>query len=487
MKKVSKYITISLLLLLGLCCVGVLFLFFVPDSSIFGITYISKNVKVSTTPVSTSYVSRVVINSRSYDLNIVSSDEGNIYAEIDSKSFGFVHKKHKTANIVQSTRNNSVTIDVVEPHGFIYKNNSTITLYLPKNTAIDLAIHNKKAKVSVNDESVKINNLYYNAQKGKLNLLNGSIIGNLDLNLVKSTCTIFKDFKTNKNTTTINTTTGKLVARETVLGNVEVFSSKRGTIQILECKDFIFKPVTAGGTVQIDKLEQAQVNTSDTNFYFGLITSGGTIEISKSGLVQIGELNGDASITTDSGDIAVNKSLSPVYAKSRAGNISITDAYQKVTVDAISGKVFVSFAEDANSNINSATNEYYRTLHATLKNADLTAHGVEHVGAIDTNSGILAYGDAKVSVYMKNVYGKNAIKCNSNSLFVQVEKTAKYTLTTNSTQGSVRVNLAQIPEYNGYTNITKRITHVNSYSQCSDTLTVSTESGHLTLIDTLVS
>ena len=74
--------------------------------------------------------------------NATLSEDGNIYAEIDSKSFGFVHKKNKEANIVLSNRNNSLTFNVIEPHGVIYKNNSLVTLYLPANTVIDLAINN---------------------------------------------------------------------------------------------------------------------------------------------------------------------------------------------------------------------------------------------------------------------------------------------------------------------------------------------------------
>ena len=487
MKKVSKYLTITLLMLLGLCSVGVLFLFFVPDSSIFGITYISKQVQVASTPVSASSINRVVLNSRSYNVNIKSTNEGNIYAEIDSKSFGFVHKKNKTATISQNSYNNSLLLDIAEPKGFIYGNNSSVTLYLPKSSAMSLSINNKNATVTVNDESVTIKNLYYNANKGKLNLINGSVTGSIDLNLSKSTCTIYKEFKTNRNATTIKTTTGKLIAKESVLGNVEVLSSKRGTIQIFECKDFIFKPTVAGGVVGIDKLEQAQVITSDTNLYFGKITSGGTIEMSDSGKVQIEELNGSASITTKSGNITINKSLSPISVKSKTGNITINNAYQGVTIDAVSGKVTVSFAEDAKSDKNTATGEYYRTLHATLKGADLTAYGVEHVGEIGTNSGIYASGNGKVTIHMINVFGTNDIKTNSNSCFVKITKTATYTLTTNSSHGSVRVNLTQTPEYNGYTDITKRVTHVNSSSQCANTLNVSTESGHLTLVDTLAS
>ncbi|MBQ8615809.1 MAG: hypothetical protein IJ415_04510, partial [Clostridia bacterium] len=74
MKKVWKYLVITLLLLLGLCCVGVLYLFFMPGTSLFNITYINYNIKKETSKYSASHVSAIELNSRSYEIEIIESE-----------------------------------------------------------------------------------------------------------------------------------------------------------------------------------------------------------------------------------------------------------------------------------------------------------------------------------------------------------------------------------------------------------------------------
>ena len=487
MKKVAKYTIISLLLLLGLCCLGVLYMFFVPNAKLFGVTYISKNVKVASAHFDVTQFSGVKINSRAYDLNIVATDNDKVYAEIDSRSFGFVLEKNSKPEIEYSIKNGYLNLNIIEPHGFMLKNNSSVTVYLPNNLDLNVAISNKSANVYVADAGVCFNDLYYTSESGTLKLIKGSVEGALDLDLAKSVCTIDNTFLTNENALKLSLTSGKFLANETIFGNVEVKANKRGVIKIYQCKDFIYKPVSAGGSVHVSNLEQVQVNTSDTDLYLGKISSGGNINISASGNVSINELNGDAFVTTNSGIIAIGKSISPVSATTDSGNITINNAYQRVTVNANSGRVTVNFAEDAGTGFDNALNSYYRTLYAHLNNAYLSASGVEHVGAAGNNTGIDAYGNGRVWISMKNVYGENSIKSNSNNIFVQVEKTSIYTLTTSSSHGSVRVNLAQIAEYNGYTDISRRITYVNSTSISSNSLTVRTAGGHMVVVDTLLS
>ena len=73
MKKFWKYFTILILLLIGLFCVGLLYLFFVPSAELFGIKYISLNKDVYTQEYAAESVNTVVLNSRSYDVNIIPS------------------------------------------------------------------------------------------------------------------------------------------------------------------------------------------------------------------------------------------------------------------------------------------------------------------------------------------------------------------------------------------------------------------------------
>ena len=95
MKNVVKYVTITLLMLLGLCCVGVLYLFFIPNSSIFNITYINHS-ELSTSKVyAANEVSHVVLNSRAYDIQVVSTKKENVKVEVFANSFGFVLTKNE--------------------------------------------------------------------------------------------------------------------------------------------------------------------------------------------------------------------------------------------------------------------------------------------------------------------------------------------------------------------------------------------------------
>ena len=95
MKSFGKYLTISLLLILGLGCVGVLYLFFIPNSSLFNITYINHHKKYNSKLYTPSEINHIVVNSRSYDVVVEATDNDQIKLEVDSRSFGFVLTKNQ--------------------------------------------------------------------------------------------------------------------------------------------------------------------------------------------------------------------------------------------------------------------------------------------------------------------------------------------------------------------------------------------------------
>ena len=170
MKKVGKYLTITILLLTGLFFVGLLYLFFVPKSTLFGITFISYNEKTLTDYYESSQVEKVVLNSRSYAINVEASSNSKIYAKIENHSLGYVLEDNKDLKISQSVSNKTLKLTIVEPYGAAFKNNSLITLYLPKNEAVDLVIENKNANVVIEDDDVIIRTLTYTAEKGNFDV-----------------------------------------------------------------------------------------------------------------------------------------------------------------------------------------------------------------------------------------------------------------------------------------------------------------------------
>ena len=199
MKKVGKYIILTFLLLIGLGCVGILYLFFVPGASLFNITYINLNKKETVLAVKVSEINVINLNSRAYDVNIVPSKDDNVSVEIFSNNFGFVLVKNKATVASTSIKDNVLNIDIAEAYGFATKNNSYINLYIPSESPIDLNLSNKKAQTSINSGLIDINNLSYKTNKGNFNFKAGKINGKLSLDIGKSTFILNKNVMLNKN------------------------------------------------------------------------------------------------------------------------------------------------------------------------------------------------------------------------------------------------------------------------------------------------
>ena len=154
------------------------------------------------------------------------------------------------------------------------------------------------------------------------------------------------------------------------------------------------------------------------------------------------------------------------------------------------GNSYIEFAEDA-GHYSEADLEKSRTLYATIHNGTLTAKGVEHIGssATDSTQGIIVTGKGRVNLNMNDVRGENIVKGKNGNVKIIINHQSAYKLTTNpetKTTGSVKVNLMQIAQYNGYTTKTQTDTYVNCTEQTYDnnSLTVSTTTGDLTILDT---
>ena len=484
MKKVWKYITISLLLLLGLCCVGVLYLFFVPNSSLFNITYINHNISRESEKFNASNVSRIELNSRAYEVNILETEEDEIYVKTRGNSFGFVLKKNSNVNITSKLESNILKFTVTEPYGFAARNDSYINLYIPKNKSVDLHLQNKKAETIINS-NVTINNLKYTTQKGNFELKKGIINGNLTLNLEKSNFKIYEEAQTNFNNVTLNLTTGSFKAIKSSLGNVTILSNSRGVIDLNSCQTIMENVPSAGGQIYANTVEHINVTAGDTIVSINEITNSASINLTKSGSVVINTLTGISNIATNSGNIKLRTTNSQLTVQSESGNITINTAYKTVAVKVGYGSANINFADDAESYL---INKFSRVLYASIKNGNLTASGVEHVGTPEEDTqttidgGVKITGNGKVSLYMNNVYGNNNIVGHNGNIYVVVEKSSIYKLKTSSTAGNVRVNLTQTPEYNGYTSRDLRITYVNC-SNSTHNLDISTNYGDLTVLD----
>ncbi len=484
MKKVGKYLVITLLLLLGLCCVGVLYLFFIPNSTLFNITYLNRT-KTVTTDKQTDYVSTINLNSRAYDVKIETTKEDGIYLKLVSKAFGFVKTKNKTADVKATINNGSLTYDVIEPHGLIAKNSSFIVLYIPEDLVVNLKISNKKAKTTIDNSKVEINELTYATEKGNFFFEKGSIQGKLDLNLNDGKFVIGEKVQTANNDVNLGLNKGSFDACESVLGNVEIQKTERGVIKIKECLDLIHNnSKTAGGRIEIGKVEYAFVSTSDTNLSFGEVSAGAAIKLTESGSVDIEKLGAKSDIQTHDGHIYIgNVPNSLLEVTSENGNITVKSASKKVQVLSNNGNVEISFGDET-AHYNST--DLYRTLCAEVKNGTLTAYGVEHIGS-GIDKGVNVTGTARVNLFMTEVAGQNEIIGGNGNISLTVNHESAFKLSTRTTSGNVRVNLMQIPEYNGYTTKEEWTTFVNTTdTSISDNMKISTTQGNMLVLDTLI-
>lgn len=514
MKKVGKYVILTLLMLLGLCCVGLLYLFFVPDSTLFNITYINLNKRQSTEKILTNNIEAVELNSRSYDVLVVPSKDDTISLEVKSSSFGFVLTKNKQTKVTYTVEHNVLIFNVYEPHGFAIKNDSYIKLHLPEKTYedkyFDLKLTNKNAQTEIVDKKIKVQDFTYSTNDGDAFLKNMSVLGDINLNINKSKFKMDSSVVTksetasDSNNVNLRLTSGKFYAKGLVLRNININKNKRGSITLGTCADIIETQLSAGGQISAKEVTSITVNASDTIININK-AGNAQIDLSGGGRVKIKELLNDSRITTNSGSIIVSQfssklgtsKLEPskLTAYSDEGNITIKKAYGTISTKTILGDINIAFAEDEDS-FSSSTQNSSRTLYAIIHNGKLTAKGVEHTGfrtgEVTKNSeatnGIVVTGKGRIYLEMNDVCGDNNVIGKDGNVKIIINHSSNYKLTTNpttSTKGKVRVNLLQIVDYLGYRTKSAVTTYVNcNQSSFSDSLTASTKTGDLIILDT---
>lgn len=466
MKKFWKYFTLTILFLLGLCCVGVLYLFFVPNSSLFGICYISYHHYQNSENYKMENVSTIKLNSNSYNVNLVSSEEDKVYIKVYSNSFGFSTTNKKHTKITSSIEEGTLTFNVTEPTGALLKNSSYIEIYIPESKSFNLSLTNNKAKTTLNDNSIQIENLNYKTNNGDFIVNAASISNNICLELNKATFEISKDVSTNNNDVTIKLTSGKFNAKNSAFKNIKIESNTRGVIIAKSCESIQQQTDSAGGRIEIETVSNATIKSSSTNVYFGKVLNGTIIEL-KNGDISINEITRTSYLVTDSGKINVNTSNSYLELKTNSGDITVSNAKDDVSVDTKHGTVNITFAENALS----------KFLTACLTDGKLISSGLNKINLVVSDNG-------RAELNMADIKGESSIKGNNGSIFIKVNKLSSYKLVTKS-EGIVRVNLAQIPQFGGYTTKEEVTTYVNctSSSYNNDVLDVSTKAGSLTILD----
>lgn len=432
MKVFGKCLYITIVVLLSLFLVWLAFLFFIPNSSLFGVKYVSVNETYASKSFDSTDIDSLVLNSKKFNIEFLNSPDNNIFLEVYDNSLGYVPVNSAKSSIEASLQNKLLTFNVKETSGVALKLRSKIRVFIPANKNINISLVNEKAKVTMSNKDLLINDLSYNSNQGTLAMTSGSISGQINLSFEKG-MVIFKNVVTNDNNIAISTNNGKLDASTVNFGDITILRNEGGEIKVNSCHKILDETNTSTGTISVSNAESVTINSKSLN-------------------INIGSLAGTANITT------------------KSGNINILNAKNEIVLNTTNTNSYISFAK---------TDYVSRKLdNSNIKNGSLIIDNLDNISlGVD--------GNAYVKVVMTNVLGNNKILCEDYSraninLIVNYE--LAYNLTTSSNKGKVRVNLVQIPEHNGYTTTASTITKVNGGST-DNSLRLSTYYGALNVVD----
>ena len=269
MKKFWKYLTLTILFVLGLGCVGILYLFFVPTATLFNIAYITHHDSITSTEYSVENLEEVQLFSQNYDVKVIATETDKVSVKMYSNAFGFVHTKNENALIFSNydSDKNIAKFEVKEPSGFIFKSASYIELYIPEDKEIDLIIKNKKAETNFSLSETGVKTLTYSAEKGKAYLNSGKVSNLLDLDLKGSTFKISNEVVVKDSNVKLSVTTGKFDASSSALKDIDIVKNERGVVLVDTCNNIIENVKTAGGRIEAKAVSFINVTSTETNVY----------------------------------------------------------------------------------------------------------------------------------------------------------------------------------------------------------------------------
>ena len=199
MKVFWKYFLIVILLLIGLCALSILYLFFVPGSSLFGITYISYSDNFNSEAYDATNITTIRVNSRAYDVSILPASSEEISLRVYANSLGFVLNRNSDVNIDEKIEGDELIFDIDEPYGAAVINDSRIQLRIPTSKAFNIILNNNSSLTTINNENLQLNNLIYETDRGNLSFTRGTLLGYIDASIGRADFVIGKNAVINNN------------------------------------------------------------------------------------------------------------------------------------------------------------------------------------------------------------------------------------------------------------------------------------------------
>lgn len=325
--------------------------------------------KVDETYFSALSISTVEFSSQCTNFSVVRDSEYQIMTiELNKNVLGFGEPENVKYEFKMTHTGTTLKINITEPVLKFAFGNSSITIHCPMDSDFNniafiinstkgsatFGSSNKETEISIKDIDANIGN-------GNITLhSNVDVLSNtLDIDAKSTNINIYTDITSNININSeicslkINKISGNLnvtakneikLDAHKILGNVKT-SSAKGYIKVDELGDF--EKHTGGNlTSEIDKAHIA-------NIIIGKMQGVLTLPSAQKSDVTIGELMGEALISTTS------------------GNVKITNAYADLSITTLSGSVrFTQNSERATNNISTLSGKIYARFN-NIKNAEL--------------------------------------------------------------------------------------------------------------------
>lgn len=472
MKKVGKYLSLVLLLVLGLASIGLLLIFFVPNLTILNITAINYNKTISNKETyNKDDVNMIVLSSQHFDVKVFADERDTIEINAYANTLGFAFKNNSNFEIEEKLNDGVLYFTVHEPFGAAFTNNSSIKLFVPTETQLAYHIKNETSKVEIHS-GVEIYNMAYETNRGNLTICNGaSLHGEIDADINKGELNINAEAKVSNLNAQIALKDGKFNSLRPIR-DVNLLALEYGEVKIAECYNFICNTATTQGNVKINKVNNKfEARTSDTNFELNDVHDA-VVNITGKGGVSINNINGITDIETNSGDINIVKSTSTLNLKSNSGKITVREAHNKVYAQSNSGDVSILCEKDDDITYNGY-------VYVKMNGGRLITSGINHIEAT-------LKGSAYAICVAEKLVGNNFITTENGQITFHSKVTTDnpFKLVT-KTDGAVKVNLIQIPQYGGYTTNEETTTYVYCYETdtIDDSLILNSNSGSITMHD----
>lgn len=452
LKKIGLILLIILAILLCLVFVGFAYLFLVPNSSLFGIEYITvKNSQMYHLGEYTDYsLKEIKLNTGKYSVNVVVDDsyeEVLVYMKNDVS--GLVLKKNSNIglNHVYDSINRKLTINTDEASGWVGFGKSYIQLIIPKTIlSSDFALSvgvRAKSSVDINGaKDIKIKSLSVLAYRGGINIDNLDV-SNLSVYTSKSKVILGANvgpyidkvlldigdaevsfLKAGGGDVEIKNGTRDKTKVNFNIGNLEIANvGEHGYIQLFQCEEMSSSGAgvkrLSGGEIECLYINSAlQMYTNDCDLYVYEISGVYKSIYNSNGdgqFILAGKTNGGLDIVTNKGSIDVNEITDVSTFQSGTGSINIKNATKALQIISNSGTVNVKFKDDCGE-YTGDENGFRKLSLLRVKNSKVTIRGLNNIGLLEVEDG----GRADIKLFYQKVILTNTIKSKTATLLCVV-------------------------------------------------------------------